>query len=168
MQQQRFTSESTCRKQVPALIRALLRAGRWKQGDVNADIGGGKWDLATDELAQHGVENVVYDRFNRSDEHNERALDRIFQGVQTATLANTLNVIAEPERRALLIGLAAQAPVVYVHGYEGDGSGVGQQTRYGWQENRRLSAYVPEVAAVFPRVAVCRINGLRVIKASLG
>jgi len=167
MQPQRLTSERTCRKQVPALLRALLRAGRWQRGDVNADIGGGKWDLGTEELAQHGVENIVYDRFNRSDEHNERALDRIFLKVNTATVANTLNVIAEPERRALLIGLAAQAPVAYFHGHEGDGSGVGRETRDGWQENRRLESYVPEVSTFFSRVVICRIAGLRVIEATV-
>jgi len=166
-QAQRYTSERTCRKQVSALIRALLRAGRWQRGDVNADIGGGKWDLATNELARHGVENVVYDRFNRSEQHNERALDRIFQGVETATLANTLNVIAEPERRALLLQLAVQAKVVYVQIHEGDSSGVGRQTRDGWQENRKLPSYVPEVSAVFSRVAICRIGGLCVIEATL-
>ena len=164
---QRYTSQRTCRKQVPALHRALLRAGVWKAGDVNADIGGGKWELATEALDDQDVENIVYDPYNRSDEHNTEALQRISQGVKTATVANTLNAIVEPEARAGVIQLAAQAAsVAYFHIYEGNGSGVGSETRDGWQENRGLESYIPEMSPLFSRVVIRRIGGLRVIEAT--
>ena len=41
---------------------------------MNLDIGGGKYDSVTEMYSEHGAENVVYDPFNRSAEHNARAL----------------------------------------------------------------------------------------------
>ncbi len=137
----------------------------WKAGDTNADIGGGKWELATEALDDQEVENVVYDPYNRSREHNVKALKRISQGVDTATVANTLNVIAEPEIRAEVIKLAARATVAYFHVYGGDGSGVGVKTRDGWQENRSLATYVPEVEAHFSRVTHHCVGDLQIIEA---
>lgn len=163
---QRHTSEKTCRNQLPALHRALVQAGAWRSGDTNADIGGGRFDKAVEELARHGVENIVWDPYNRSPEHNEAALRRIVRGTTTATVAKVLNVIAEPEVRAIVIRLAAKAGRTYFHVYEGDGSGTGKETRDGWQEHRKLATYLPEVARHFGRARIVSIAGLRVIEAT--
>jgi len=116
---QRYTSERTCRNQFPALHRALIDLNAWRPGDTNADIGGGKFDLVTDRLAELGVTNLVWDPHNRSDEHNADTLRLIKQGTTTATVAKVLNVIAEPEIRAEVIQLAARARVAFFHFYEG-------------------------------------------------
>ena len=137
----------------------------WKRGDINADLGGGKFDKATAELMAHGVENVIWDPHNRSDEHNELALKRIHRGVVTATVANTLNAIAESEVRAVVILLATRARQAFFHVYEGDHSGVGKETRDGWQENRKLLSYVPEISRYFGHVEVVSVGGLRIITA---
>jgi hypothetical protein len=164
---QQYTSERTCRNQLPALHRALLQAGVWQSGDTNADIGGGRFDKAVEELGRHGVENV-WDPYNRSPEHNEASLRRVVQGTTTATVAKVLNVIAEPEVRAVVIRLAAKAGRAYFHVYEGDGSGVGKKTRDGWQEHRKLASYLPEIVECFGQARVVTLDGLRVIEAIPG
>jgi len=163
--QQAYTSERTSRNQLPALHRALLRAGIWQFGDINADIGGGRFDKASEELAWNGVENVVWDPYNRAPRHNEDALNRIFRGTTTATVANVLNVIAEYEVREQVIRMATRAGRAYFHVYEGDRSGLGKKTRDGWQEHRKLVTYLPEVSRHFDRAALVTVAGLRVIEA---
>jgi len=166
---QKHTSAKTCRAQVPALHRALLRARVWRSWDTNADIGGGKYELATDELAEHQVGNVVYDPYNRPPGFNEASLRVIKKGLMTATVANVLNCIMEPHIREKVIRLAAVAVapkrMAYFAVYEGDKSGVGRETRDGWQENRKLESYVVEIEGHFDVVRVVVIEGLRCIVA---
>ncbi len=123
---------------------------------MNADIGGGKWDLTTKFLADLGVTNIIYDPFNRDPGWNEKALARIEQGCLTATVSNVLNVIVEAEVRREIIKLARHAQKAYFSVYEGDGSGVGKETRCGWQENRKLRDYLGEVRSVFSCVELGR------------
>lgn len=167
---QKHTSAKTSRAQVPALHRALVRAGVWEPYDTNADIGGGKYNLASDFLAEHLVGNVVYDPYNRPRDHNQAAIKVIRSGLTTATLANVLNVIAEPEIRAAAIRLAAEAVApnryAYFGIYEGSKSGVAKQTRDGWQENRKLRTFVPEIEPFFEHVTMAVIEGCRAIVAS--
>jgi len=162
---QEYTSEKTCRSQVPALHKALERARVWRPNLVNSDIGGGKFSKATVYLRTLGVDNIVFDPYNRSDLHNDSALSIITKGVDTATVANVLNVIKEFDSRRDVIQIARFSMVAYFDVYEGDKSGEGKPTRDGWQENRKLATYVAEVKAVFNDVEVQTLGGLRVIVA---
>lgn len=166
---QQFTSAKTSRAQIPALHKALVRAKVWTPWDTNADIGGGRFELASDYLEEHGVINIVYDPFNRSAEHNEIALQALAEGTTTATVTNVLNVIAEPGNRRGVIEMAATvvAPnrVAYFDVYEGDRTGVGNRTRDGWQENRKLLSYVSEIEPYFKSVTVVIVAGVRCIAA---
>lgn len=139
--------------QLPASFKRIA----WQKGTVNADIGGGRFDNATDMLAGLGVENVIYDPFNRSQEHNRAAVAKIAGGkADTATVNNVLNVIQEPASRSLVIQQAADAVgadgTAYFLIYEGDGSGQGKVTTKGWQENRKAESYAAEVGQVFGSV----------------
>ena len=58
---QKISSAKTSIKQVPA----LFKNPNAKFGAVNVDIGGGKFDLAADFLAQNGTRNLVFDPYNR-------------------------------------------------------------------------------------------------------
>ena len=165
---QRYTSAKTSRNQVPALHKALLRAGIWRRRDKNADLGGGKWDKATDFLFEHGVINLVVDKYNRSETHNAWTWGVIKRGVTTVTVANVLNVIAEPTHRAEVIRMAAGVGgTAYFTVYEGNRSGKGRRTRDGWQENRKLVTYLSEIEPHFVRAQVEKIGGLRVIVAGV-
>lgn len=164
---QEHTSAQTSRNQVPALHKALVRTGAFR--GVNADLGGGRFDKATEYLHEQGVENIVHDKFNRSDEHNAWAWSAIKRRAKTVTVANVLNVIAEPKCREAVIQQAATLGVpTYFTVYEGDGSGKGRRTRDGWQENRKLATYLPEIEQHFASVEIQRLGGLAVIVATSG
>jgi predicted RNA methylase len=155
--QQEITSADTSinSSKVPATFNKV----EFRPGTLNADIGGGKFDNATEFLAQKGVSNIIYDPFNRTEEWNEKAILRMINGqCDTATVNNVLNVIKEPENRADVIANAAEAikpdGVSYFLTYEGDASGVGKETSRGWQENRKTKDYVEEVNKFFDEVTI--------------
>jgi hypothetical protein len=127
---------------------------QWQRGTRNADIGGGRFDNTTQALKRRGVENVIYDPYNRSAAHNKAAAAKIAGGqAATATVSNVLNVIKEPSSREKVIRQAydALAPggSAYFAIYEGDKSGTSSATPKGWQENRATATYVPEIERVF-------------------
>jgi hypothetical protein len=149
--QQEFTSEGTSLNQVPALHKGIA----WQPGTTNFDLGGGKYDTATEHLADKGVTNHVIDPFNRTAEHNDAVQEAIRRNpTDTGTLANVLNVVKEPEVRQQILQQLADGVKpggkVYISTYEGSGSGEGAPSTRGWQENRNTASYLDEVKQVFP------------------
>jgi len=149
---QQYTSAGTSQKQVPALMRKI----DWTYGTVNLDIGGGRYDLATEYLATQGVRNYIVDPYNRSLEHNLNALAAIDArgGSDTCTLANVLNVIREAQVRRGVLEQARDnlkpGGRCYISCYGGSLSRVGGRSTRGWQENRPLGSYLEEVRSIFP------------------
>jgi len=168
MPNQAFNSAKTSRNQIPALFNSP--AFERNKGSRNLDYGGGAFDKGSEYLAQeHGVDSQVYDPFNRSKEHNDIVLKGFKdKPADTATVANVLNVIAEPEARLHVIKQVHQHikpdGKAYFTVYEGDGkdknSGNSRMTRDGWQENRPTHSYVEEIKQVFPDV---RLSGKTII-----
>ena len=152
--EQAISSAKTSLRQVPALFKDK----NVQFGDVNIDIGGGKYDLATEFLAERGTQNLVFDPYNRGEATNRATLDFLRDGsrADTATNANVLNVIAEAPARANVILEMAKAikpdGKAYFMVYEGDGSGVGRETSAGWQNNRKTADYVDEIKRYFDSV----------------
>lgn len=135
-------------------LPSVFKSATFKKGGVNADIGAGKYDKASKYLAKKGVKNAASDPHNRTPEQNAKAAKMTAGGkADTATVANVLNVIKSAEERQGVIRKAARAVgqdgVAYFSVYTGDGSGVGKTTPKGWQENRPLSSYEPEIKKVF-------------------
>jgi hypothetical protein len=124
-------------------------------GSVNADIGGGKYDNATLLLSKKGVRNVIIDPFNRSREHNCKAILEVRDGqADSATVNNVLNVIADRRNRRNVIAQSANAikssGKAFFLIYEGDKSGVGKKTKTdSWQENRKTNSFIPEILEFF-------------------
>jgi len=151
---QKITSADTSIKQVPALLKSKHLEVMTPE-HRNIDIGGGRFDLGTEYLRGRGVESHVLDPFNRPQEHNEEIIRRFSQDpAHSATIANVLNVIAEPEARRNVIqqarDLVAPGGKAYFGIYEGDRSGLGRATSKGWQENRPAASYEEEIAEMFP------------------
>lgn len=152
--EQAISSAKTSLRQVPALFKDK----NVQFGDVNIDIGGGKYDLATEFLAERGTRNLVFDPYNRGEATNRATLDFLRDGsrADTATNANVLNVIAEAPARANVILEMAKAikpdGKAYFMVYEGDGSGVGRETSAGWQNNRKTADYMDEIKRYFDSV----------------
>lgn len=155
---QKFTSASTCLNQVPAghkLIKLIDGYGRY-----NIDIGGGKFQTYTSALEKEEVINKVYDPMNRPPEDNNAVMlfAKEIGGYDTATCHNVLNVIDCPISRNSVIKLAYDlvkySGVAYFTTYEGDGSGVGSQSKRDcWQNNLKTIKYVAEIKEVFPSVS---------------
>lgn len=149
---QAISSANTSLRQVAAIFKKVA----WKPGTVNIDIGGGRYDEGTKYLAEKGVENLIYDPYNRDETYNRFVVGRLMKrSGDTATVNNVLNVIAEADVRKNVVLQAAKAikkdGVAYFQIYEGDGSGVGKQTSKGWQNNRKTQEYVAEVATYFDK-----------------
>lgn len=149
--EQAISSARTSIMQVPALFKHKdVRFGK-----TNIDIGGGRFDLATDYLASIGTQNLVFDPYNRGEEVNSGTLAYLQAGnrADTATCANVLNVIAEPAARANVILEVAKAikkdGTAYFMVYEGNGTGIGKQTSAGYQNNRKTADYVSEIEQYF-------------------
>lgn len=108
---QEYTSAKSCIKQIPAGFKIVDKYFIWYKGTVNLDIGGGKYDLMTEALKEKGVENLVYDPYNKSQEHNDNVMDRVsrMHGVHTVTIFNVLNVIKEREIQIEALKLAYNA-----------------------------------------------------------
>jgi len=151
---QAISSAKTSIAQIPALFKN--RYVEW--GKTNIDIGGGKFDLAKNYLAELGVKSMIFDPYNREETENSTTLAFLQSGkrADTATCANVLNVISEPEARANVILETAKAikadGTAYFMVYEGDGSGEGRQTSAGWQNNRKTADYVGEISEWFETV----------------
>lgn len=146
---QQHSSAKTSVNMVPTLFKRVPVFGR-----KNLDIGGGRFDTASEWLLEtHGCKNFVYDPYNRPVEHNMKVLKQTQKGVDTITISNVLNVIKEYHFRRGVLELAAsrcgEDTKVYITVYEGDRSGVGRETRCGYQRNLKTDAYVHEVGEFF-------------------
>ena len=150
---QDYTSANTSinSTKVPAVFRKVY----WTSGRTNLDLGGGKYDTATDFLKEKGVTNLIYDPFNRPEEHNKRVLNHaMIHGVDHCTISNVLNVIDCFEARQAVLQLAWNTLIdghfCFITVYEGDRSGKGKATKKDcWQNNMKLKDYIDEVKAVF-------------------
>ena len=143
---QKYTSKNTCINIVPSLFKKV----KWRSGTCNLDYGGGKYETTTLFLAMQGVKNKVYDPYNRTYSHNKEILEYVYShGIDTVTLSNVLNVIKEKELRNYVIrecyNILYLDSFLYIKVYEGNKSGIGKETKKGWQENRRLKTYIEEI-----------------------
>ena len=145
---------------LPAIFSLVQKLGGFKQGTVNLDFGGGKFENAAQYLKDYDVLNLVYDPFNRSKEHNKDVIDFVKKngGADTVTCSNVLNVIKEPENRLSVIKncdrLVKSGGTVYFTVYEGSGSGEGKadDKRKSYQTNMKTADYQSELEQVFSDV----------------
>lgn len=145
---------ATCVKQIGACFKKI----DWQTGSTNLDIGGGKYDLATDfVLNKYSVRNLVYDPFNRSKVHNDTVLlSLLITKPDTITISNVLCVIEEQDIRRDILEFAASYNVpVYITVYEGNKSGIPKISKRGtFQWNRKLKDYLGEVQEFFSDVKI--------------
>jgi hypothetical protein len=162
---QEISSAKTSRKQVASLLKL---ESLFEDGNRNLDLGGGKFDLGTAQLAEYGVESKVMDEYNRTPEHNKKVEKWVGDGVDTVTVANVLNVIKEPEARADVIQTAYDSLVdggsAYFQVYYDSKKKAGE-TKDGYQNHKPLKDYLPEVQKIFPEAELKTVEGLRIIVA---
>ena len=144
-----YFPSKTSINQISAGLKMMVTLGISKQGDINLDYGGGRFEKGTQFLSEYGVTNLIYDKYARSEEHNKQVLDKLKQRkADTLTLLNVLNVIESKEERLNIIkhaySLLENGGTMLITVYEGEGK-TGLTKLGTWQENRPLSSYVPEV-----------------------
>lgn len=145
---------------LPTIFGLVQKLGGFKQGSLNLDYGGGRFENVAQYLKDFDVLNLVYDPFNRSKAHNKDVLDFVKKngGADTVTCSNVLNVIKEPENRLSVIKncdrLVKSGGTVYFTVYEGSGSGEGKANdkRKSYQTNMKTEDYQEELEKVFSNV----------------
>lgn len=150
---------------LPVLFTEAGRKGLFKDGTVNLDIGGGRFNNATEYLQGLGVTSYVYDPYNRTAEYNANSASKTENHQSdTVTISNVLNVIAEEDARGDVYRNAIDAlkpnGSAYITVYEGDGTGIGRETSKGYQLNQKTADYVKEVLQYFENV---KLNGKLII-----
>lgn len=152
----KHVSAKTCIKQIPAGFRIVDKYFGWKPNTINLDIGGGKYELMTEALKEKGVDNLVFDPYNRTQKHNEDVLKacRLF-GANTVTIFNVLNVIEEYEMQINVLNLALEAVrdsgIVFVRSTYMNPNKVSGITKSGtFQHYLTMNEYLEIVKKVFP------------------
>lgn len=162
---QAISSAGTSIKQVPAILNKIAQVMKMPAAffasitDV-LDMGGGKYDLLTEKLAELGIRNYVLDPFNRLPEHNNFVIAKLAAcGADMAICSNVLNVIKEPEARRnlhkMIKRLTKGDGLVFYTVYEGDKSSKGKKTTKGWQANRPTQSYLRELRREYLGVTLC-------------
>lgn len=143
-------------------------AGFLEHGSINFDVGGGRFNRASEFLSEvYGVKNFVYDPYNRPYYWNEAILSFLKNHhADTATLFNVLNVIPDKEERidAIQLALSRTKTGLFITVYEKNKDGKLEYTRDGWQMNQPLSFYEEEIRKAFESVSVECVEGLLVLK----
>ncbi len=161
---QRITSAGTSINKLPRLFNQMpADSALFERGAINVDIGGGRFEAATEFLHSKGVHSFVWDPFNRDEVHNDRVWELFIATpgrADTTTLSNVLNVIRHESHRISCLEVAARAVgregVCFITVYEGNRSNKGRKTTKGFQLNRRTKDYVSEIENVFRDVEVAR------------
>lgn len=153
---QEFSSAKTSinTKRTPSIFKLV----KFETGTVNLDYGGGVSDIATEKLAAQGVTNMIYDKYNRSSEHNKKVIAEIkgMGGADTVTCSNVLNVIKEYYARMTVIKncriLLKPSGTAYFTVYEGQKGQEEGPTSKGYQLAKPVESYMDEIGKVFSNV----------------
>ena len=82
---QEISSAKTSLKQIPALFKDKSVVF----GKTNVDVGGGRFDLATNFLAERGTKNMVFDPYNRGAAENKATLSFLQSGKRADTATHS-------------------------------------------------------------------------------
>jgi hypothetical protein len=156
MVHQKYTSAKTSIKQVPAGFKIVDKHFGWQPNTTNLDIGGGKYDLMTEKLLEKGVTNLVFDPYNRSLAHNIKIIYGLEDNsVDTVTMFNLLNVIAEHEIQLNALNMAHDAlkdgGMLYVRStYKNPAKQSGVTKSGTFQHYKTQEEYLEIVKEIFP------------------
>ena len=156
-------SAKTSRNIIPSAFKGF------DVGPVNLDFGGGKYDTATEFLKEKGVANLVFDPFNRPDEHNVQIMHEVVvNGCDSITCLNVLNVISESERTEIykhlkMILATTRCKKIIFQVYTSNGSGIPEFTDSVNQNNYKISTYFSEVLMHFASFRVEEIAGKYIV-----
>lgn len=163
--EQKYPSDSTSinKNKLPAIFTYLNKKDLLKDGSYNFDIGGGKFDNATEYLAKQGVTNLIYDKFNRSESWNNDILNIVkSRKAETCTISNVLNVICEDVIILDLLRMAKKyANITYITVYQDKKKSAGaNEKRKSYQRHAPIIDYVDLCKQVFKNVGLDKSKGV--------
>ena len=169
--EQKYLSAATCVRKKTVKLSKILVKYYAAEGDWVLDWGGGKYDTATEYLKEHGIVNVIYDPYNRSESENQIALAKV--DYDFVMISNVLNVVAERDVRLVMLDDAKKHlkkdGTLLVKVWEGDGSGVlkANEKKNSCQMNQPIGFYASEIAAVFgmENTNIVKAEGCKIIEA---
>jgi hypothetical protein len=156
---QKYTSASTSinSTKLPSTFNSPLFDT--PQNSINVDLGGGRFDNATEALKNRGITNLIIDPYNRTKEFNDRNEELARKNpIASVTVNNVLNVIMEPEERENVIKKAKsylkQGGKAFFLIYYKTGKQAGETSKGSWQNHMLPKEYVPEIRKYFSTVKV--------------
>lgn len=161
--EQKLSSKNTSinKNQAPIIVKEVAKRVGWIPGSKNLDLGGGRYDILTEKLHdEHSVTNLIYDPFNRSEEHNKQILQSLEEEkADTVTISNVLNVVQEIDERINIIKNAhnylKDGGSAFITVYEGNKSNIGKETKKDqFQLNKPMQDYIEEVSQVFEHAEI--------------
>lgn len=153
---QTFSSARTSIRQVSKPYKIHLDKFGFEKGATILDFGGGRFDDAKNFMQKYDVKVMVYDPYNRSNEHNRKVISAVMKKTPSYIIcANVLNVIKENEVVEDVVKkikrLAGPNTLCIFSVYEGNGTGHGRQTGPDqYQRNQKTDSYVPMIRRYFP------------------
>jgi len=159
---QKYSSANTSINsgRLPRLFTVVKKHLGWTKDTMNFDIGSGKYLSTIHEFfTKHKILPFFYDPFTLEWAVNTREITSAYGRVDTVTISNVLNVIAEKKNRIRVLqqakAIMKSDGTVYISVYPKEGCGVGEETKPDcWQSNKKLSEYEKEVGSVFPFVEI--------------
>lgn len=152
-----ITSKNTSVNQnkVPKLFTTITKKIGWKPHTINLDMGGGKYNTATDFLRYHHVLNLILDPYNRSAQENMRVVECLLtRYADTATISNVLNVVQDTNEISKLLecvhSFLKTGGMCFINCYHAPKEGVSKQDCF--QRAKPLDWYVPIVQKIFGNV----------------
>lgn len=150
---QKYTSKDTSIN----TINKVYKQKEFEDGSTILDYGGGKYDSNAVYMKEKGCKLYVYDKFNRSDSHNENVIKKMLNNPPDYLVcSNVLNVIYENEIIMEILEdiQKYKATKIFFAIYEGNKSGIGKETSKGWQRNEKTSAYISIIDRYFNIISI--------------
>lgn len=141
-------------------IPAIFKHVDFEPFTINMDIGGGKYDTGTEYLENKKVQNVLYDPYNRTDEHNNNCLEFLkFHKAHTITISNVLNVLENEEEMTKVLEFAKtylrENGKIYINVYEGNGTSIPKTSKLGvQQQNKKTAEYTDLIKKSYSKVNI--------------
>lgn len=153
---QTYTSANTSinSKKLPAIYNKIDFKKAWEDGNhIIADYGCGKFNNAKDFVEDTGFKWLGYDKFNRSEEENQRFMDSIhFYTPDAMICSNVLNVIDSEEEIQRIADFIRHNSIYYfVTVYEGNRGGKGRVTKNDCYQRHEI---IKEYLKYFPNAVV--------------
>lgn len=138
-------------------IYKILAEDFHMEGTTILDYGCGKYNTNKDFIEEHGYSWFGFDPYNRSkDENEETEIEFMYEYPDIIVCNNVLNVVDDSTMDSILDKIktyTSGANVVYFTIYEGNKSGIGEETKADcYQRNEKVKDYISRLNQYFSYV----------------